>query len=88
MTGDAIERALEELRTRAQGVDGVPDAHVSAAISKAYAELARMRATADEYARQWANMPRTEARTRKVPLAVLADMRAHDFDSLPFTDAA
>jgi hypothetical protein len=77
MAGDAIERALEELRARASSVDGRPDTSLVTAISNAYAELARMRAAADEQERRQ-DLTSPVRQGRSVPLAVLADMQAHD----------
>ncbi|HEX2524811.1 MAG TPA: hypothetical protein VHL31_00710 [Geminicoccus sp.] len=78
MTGDAIERALEELRARASSADGRPDTSLVTAISNAYAELARMRAAADEQERRQEIAPPLRHGRGVVPLAVLADMQAHD----------
>jgi hypothetical protein len=77
LIGKAIERALEELRTRSCRAGGGPDAVIALLIKEAYAELAVMRAAAVPSSQRQVRVSSVTIKGH-VPLAVLADIRAHD----------
>ena len=88
MTGGAIERALEELWARSCGLGRGPDAVVTLLIKEAYAELAAMRVAAAPAGQRPMRVSSLFIKGCTVPLAVLADIHAHDPLPEPVRDVA